>query len=44
MAAFFWMIETTCLLLLFQVNHLAHASFQINAFERKFILDVELNQ
>lgn len=27
-----------------QVNHLAHTSFQVNAFGRKFILDVELNQ
>uniref|UniRef100_A0A3Q4AJS0 Uncharacterized protein n=1 Tax=Mola mola TaxID=94237 RepID=A0A3Q4AJS0_MOLML len=26
-----------------QVNHLAQASFQVNAFGRKFILDVELN-
>uniref|UniRef100_H3DLX2 ADAM metallopeptidase domain 22 n=1 Tax=Tetraodon nigroviridis TaxID=99883 RepID=H3DLX2_TETNG len=26
-----------------QANHLAHASFQISAFGRKFILDVDLN-
>lgn len=27
-----------------QVSHLAHASFEVDAFGRKFILDVELNQ
>ncbi|KAJ3597608.1 hypothetical protein NHX12_001131 [Muraenolepis orangiensis] len=27
-----------------QVNHVAQASFQVDAFGRKFILDVELNQ
>lgn len=28
----------------FQVNHVAQASFQVDAFGRKFVLDVELNQ
>ncbi|KAK5862305.1 hypothetical protein PBY51_017715 [Eleginops maclovinus] len=27
-----------------QVNHVAQASFQVDAFGRKFLLDVELNQ
>ncbi|CAB1439929.1 unnamed protein product [Pleuronectes platessa] len=27
-----------------QVNHVAQASFQVEAFGREFILDVELNQ